>query len=605
MSFLRTTPDEYLPGGATRLIQYTGVEEIDALLGRAVWDDGVEGTLVLSYSFIREGSRFDESSEEAEQAIALPGWVQELVRQCLLLIEAYVDIEFVEVVETPDLCGVIRFSGLRENDEEFAAFAFMPSTGPWGGDVFLYEDQLVESNRDYLKTTILHEIGHALGLKHPFESESYNPRVLSPDFDQITMTLMSYTDVSGADDAYLTNYPESPMPLDVFALQALYGPSRKALGNDIYDLSEGHFDGFFALFDGGGVDTLDMSRLLSGATLNLTPNIWSDVGKQVWVTDGTYFSDTFMLVQTLAENVVGSAFDDVVYVNDQNNEIRLGAGFDVVRWEAALSNFELDFQGGAWIVKERDNLSHIDQFVEVERFEFLDRTIEVATTPHDGFSDLPPALYQFFIVAFSAAPGVTYLSQLAEAYRHGLSVRDIVNIFVSKAQFTDVYPEGLTTAQLSERLVTNIVKGSATEEVRAEAISDLKEAFEYGLTRGDVIYTVFGNLAKMPLSDPKWGKTASLFSHQLEVAKYYSEVMNQSTTDLPTLRLVLEAVTSQSSVESEDDLLDLVIQGLTSSGDTPTGQAQLAKTLPLWADTLYAEVEPQEIYPWISPVALY
>lgn len=605
MSFLRTTPDEYLPGGATRLIQYTGVEEIDALLGRAVWDDGVEGTLLLSYSFIREDSRFDESSEEAERAIALPGWVQELVRQCLLLIEEYVDIEFVEVVETPDLCGVIRFSGLRENDEEFAAFAFMPSTGPWGGDVFFYEDQLVESNRDYLKTTILHEIGHALGLKHPFESESYNPRVLSPDFDQITMTLMSYTDVSGADDAYLTNHPESPMPLDVFALQALYGPSRKALGNDIYDLSEGRFDGFFALFDGGGVDTLDMSRLLRGATLNLTPNIWSDVGRQVSVTDGTYFSDTFMLVQTLAENVVGSAFDDVVYVNDQNNELRLGAGFDVVRWEAALSNFELDFQGGAWSVRERDNLSHIDQFVEVERFEFLDRTIEVATTPHHGFSDLPPTLYQFFIVAFNAAPGVTYLSQLAEAYRYGMSVREIVNIFVSKVQFTDVYPDGLTTAQLSERLVTNIVKGSATEEVRAEAISDLKEAFEYGLTRGDVIYTVFGNLAKMPLSDPKWGKTASLFTNQIEVAKYYSEVMNQSTTDLPTLRLVLEAVTSQSSVQSEDDLLALVIHGLTSSGDTPIGQAQLTTNLPLWADTPYAEVEPQEIYPWISPVALY
>jgi hypothetical protein len=601
VSLLRTTPDEYLPQGTTQRIQYTGIAELDALLGRDRWASEEEGTLQISFSFVSDTSRFDASSAEAEFAVSLPLWVQDLVRESLALLERYIDVTFIEVLETPTQCGVIRFSGLSGGDEEFAAFAFMPSTGPWGGDVFIYADQINEKNRDYLDVTILHEIGHALGLKHPFEEESYNSRVLSDDLDQITMTLMSYTDVAGSEDAFLLDYPNSPMPLDILALQALYGASKLSLGDDIYDLSEHAFQGFFALFDAGGVDTVDASRLLRGVKLSLNPNVWSDVGVEVRVSDGTYFSDTFILVQTSVEHVIGSDFDDLVEMNDQSNVVRFGDGFDIAVWGESISRFSIDYLSGDWIVKDRFLPLNEDHLVDVERLSFLDRTIEVEAGSHNGFSDIPVDLYQFFIVAFSAAPGLTYLSQLAEAYRFGMSVRDIVNIFVSKPQFTDVYPIELSEADFSKRLVANVVKGSASDLSKAQAVIDLHAAFEFGFSRGDVIYTVFGNLAKMPIDDPTWGGTAALLGHQLEVARYYSEVMNQSTTDLTTLRAVLTNVTSESFLNTEEDLIALVVAGLTSSVTTPLSQASNAHESQV---EVFSPV-PLFDHNWIDPVPLY
>lgn len=603
MSLLKTTPDEYLPRQNVQDIQYTGVQVVDALLGRDHWTTGIPGTLQISYSFVRAGSRFDDTSEEAEWAIALPDWVMDMVRQCIELYEHYVDIDFVEVQETSSQCGVIRFAGLEGSSPDMAAYAYMPSTGPWGGDVFIYEDQLTEAAADYLLSTILHEIGHALGLKHPFEAESYNSVVLSKDLDQISLTLMSYTDIPDLPDEFLLNYPETLMPLDVIALQYLYGSSQSSLGQDIYDLSSEEFGGFYALFDSGGVDTLDVSRVSQGVTLSLVPSVWSDIGVTVEVSNGTYFSDTFILVETIIENVVGTAFDDVVQANEGPNQLSLGEGFDTAVWDTSVSKFKLGFADGVWLVREVENPDNFDTLVGVERLAFLDRQIEIESATHGSFADLPSELYQFFIVAFNAAPGVTYLQQLADAYRYGLSVKEIVDVFTTKSQFTDVYPMELPAAEVAQRLVKNVVKDSASESVRAEAIKDIEDAFAFGLSRGEVIYNVFGNLANIPLNDSKWGGTAALFQNELLVAKVYSEVMDQSTTNLNTLRSALSAVTSTTDLSSEARIIEVILAGLLTDSSTPLGQSRLNHD-PTFNDA-WVEAEWVPSRPWLDPIAIF
>jgi serralysin len=59
--------------------------------------------------------------------------------------------------------------------------------------------------------TVLHEVGHALGMKHPFEP----PVVLQKNLDNETYTVMSYTSVL----PYSTVYG----PIDIAALRYLYG----------------------------------------------------------------------------------------------------------------------------------------------------------------------------------------------------------------------------------------------------------------------------------------------------------------------------------------------------------------------------------------------
>jgi len=60
------------------------------------------------------------------------------------------------------------------------------------------------------------------------------------------------------------------------------------------------------------------------------------------------------------------------------------------------------------------------------------------------------------------------------------------------------------------------------------------------------------------LSDPTWGNTAKQFNNQIAVAKYYTEVMNQSTTDLATLRTVIHPVNETTDVSSGAQLVTLV-----------------------------------------------
>lgn len=171
-------------------------------------------------------------------------------------------------------------------------------------------------------------------------------------------------------------------------------------------------------------------------------------------------------------------------------------------------------------------------------------------------------------MAFDAAPGVTYMDQLAEAWNYYAptlgddALGHIVEIFTTKPQFTDVYPLSLGDDALAAELVTRIVKDSASGEAKAEAIADVEAALDIGWTRGEVIYQVFGNLAGKPFDDPTWGGTAQQFVNQIEVAKVYTEVLLQGTTHLQTLRDVMKPVTPDTDVSSEAAIVALIGQAL-------------------------------------------
>jgi hypothetical protein len=122
---------------------------------------------------------------------------------------------------------------------------------------------------------------------------------------------------------------------------------------------------------------------------------------------------------------------------------------------------------------------------------------------------------------------------------------------------------------MATQLVNNIVKNSASATAKTEAIADIKGALDIGWTVGDVIFTVFGNLAHKDLSDPNWGNTAKQFNNEIAVAKYYTEVLNQSTTDLETLRDVIQPVTQSTDVSSDVVIAQLVGVALMTGGLNP------------------------------------
>jgi Ca2+-binding RTX toxin-like protein len=145
-----------------------------------------------------------------------------------------------------DACG-IRFLEVKKGEAElkfqwqfswqnFTAWAEFPELNRdtldgWsdqvrdtsGGNVYLntqYRSELSQ-NPNFKLYILLHEIGHALGLKHPFHKMPHNKQLLSSDLDNVKHTVMSYT----GGDAKMG--PIGLGALDIQAIRALYGnPSQ-------------------------------------------------------------------------------------------------------------------------------------------------------------------------------------------------------------------------------------------------------------------------------------------------------------------------------------------------------------------------------------------
>jgi hypothetical protein len=285
--------------------------------------------------------------------------------------------------------------------------------------------------------------------------------------------------------------------------------------------------------------------------------------------DGSDANNTVtMSVNTVqvGKTYVGTTGNDIISGTSGNDTLDGGVGTDTVSWTQASSNYQLTSTASGWKITDKTGADGTDTVTNIEKLQFSDRTVIVESQSHGSYSALPTELYQFFITAFNAAPGVTYMDQLAEAYNYGLSVESIVNIFTTKTQFTDVYPTSLSHIDLATQLVTNIVKSSATTSAKTEAIADIKGALDLGWTVGKVIYTVFGNLAKKSLTDSSWGGTAQQFNNEIAVAKYYTETLNQSTTDLETLRDAIQPVTQSTDVSSNTVVAQLIGVALMTGG---------------------------------------
>lgn len=122
----------------------------------------------------------------------------------------------------------MNFAGLKDKKDALA-FAYYPydesrepgypSYSSLSGDVFM--DLADRSSglkaRDKMLFVLLHEIGHAIGFKHPFAPTIWNDKILRSELDNQSMTVMSYTG----------DEPPRLGPLDLAAVRAVYGDAGK------------------------------------------------------------------------------------------------------------------------------------------------------------------------------------------------------------------------------------------------------------------------------------------------------------------------------------------------------------------------------------------
>jgi len=187
---------------------------------------------------------------------------------------------------------------------------------------------------------LLHEIGHALGLKHPHDAGLTGRPLMPSQYDHLEATVMSYNQGPSA----VSTMPVTPMYLDVITMQYLYGVNNSFnAGDTTYTLTQdagnqvtntdgtNHYgsaaaNGFThtgeTIWDGGGTDTLEFVGNI-GVTLDLRSDleINSEAGTvKVWIADGATI-----------ENANGGNGGDTINGNNGVNRLDGGNGADVLR----------------------------------------------------------------------------------------------------------------------------------------------------------------------------------------------------------------------------------------------------------------------------------
>jgi len=264
----------------------TGSAVIDSLMTSARWADGN-----ITFGFTTSASQYSASygsGEPTKGFQALTGTQASAARDAL---SSWAELINLKITETSGSTADIKIAA---SSLPATAWAYTPGTSAEAGDVWLGTSKNYFSNPvdgNYAKLTLIHELGHALGLNHPhqpvfgaggggyvaddgtgsavcpccggmihgegvgFEASAGAEQLAGAgstlDFgisgtysaiDAMAYTVMSYSSYAGDGRGGYTNgtwdYAQSPMIRDIATIQHLYGANYETrAGNTVYSWS--------------------------------------------------------------------------------------------------------------------------------------------------------------------------------------------------------------------------------------------------------------------------------------------------------------------------------------------------------------------------------
>lgn len=319
-------------------------------------------------------AKFEETSAE-QQAAALAA---------MRLVESYTKLKFEEAASPAAVDATLRFSGLTDGSSQ-AAFPANP--GPYSAqDARESGDNWLSTNArppaDFYGTdhfnTIMHEMGHALGLKHGHDA-SYNG-ALSADTNDNEFSVMTYASYLGSNtslvtEAHVGSSPQSYMMYDIAALQAYYGANFDKVGTtSLYSWDETtgqqYINGtaapntgvtatkkiFSTVWTQGALSTYDLSNFDEDQHDDLRPGRWltfsrdqlADLNSSLalpapaaFIAQGNvynalqYGDDTRSLISHLIagsgnDTIIGNVLANELTGNDGNDSLQGEAGDDTL-----------------------------------------------------------------------------------------------------------------------------------------------------------------------------------------------------------------------------------------------------------------------------------
>ena len=368
-----TTLPKYQTGDG--LWHYSGVQDTDAVLEGSRWT-----ATSLTYSFPTSSSFYSGeygSGQEPSGFSAFNAAQQTAVRSALALVASYTGLTFTETTESATAHANLRYANTGATDSKGNAIiptaqGHFPDMGATAGDVWFgttgQPDYLTPARSNWGWATVMHESGHALGLKHGHEdaTASKGSAALSSTHDGQDWSLMTYRSSPGdldlsQGDGSSGNQAQTYMQDDIAALQYMYGANFSSnSGNTTYTWSRSTGEMFIngagqgqptsnrilmTIWDGNGTDTYDLSSYGSdgaGVTVDLRPGAFStfSTSQLAYHNSATPGASSAAVgnvanallylgnVSSLIENAVGTANGDKLYGNEVSNALNGGGGAD-------------------------------------------------------------------------------------------------------------------------------------------------------------------------------------------------------------------------------------------------------------------------------------
>jgi len=349
-----------------KVVSMTGDEKVDGLYDFFAWD----GT--ISYAFPTTSGSYAYSGEKDYQFSSISSQQQYFALFFMeqsygnaandgFSVEGFTNANF--VAGSADT-ATVRFA---QSWLPPTAWAYTPNAGGPGGDVWFGTDYAGTENDlrfsefgNYAGHTLAHELGHALGLKHGHERGEFNWTVVPTAYDSLEYTIMTYHTYVG-DDASGLKYehdgaPQTFMMLDIAALQEMYGADYTTNSGDTvykWNPNQGitYVNGvaaitpdanriFATIWDGGGIDTYDLSAYTTALKIDLRAGGYSVFsqgqlaglggGPNNGYARGNIFNALLYHnnVASLIENVQGGSGDDTIIGNEASNTLWGNAGND-------------------------------------------------------------------------------------------------------------------------------------------------------------------------------------------------------------------------------------------------------------------------------------
>jgi len=359
-------------------------QDVDALISGFAWDiDATNG--VITYSFPTSSAQLGYSlGSTVFFSSGFSSTQQNVAEDAMGMAEDYTLIDFQEGSSSNATVRWFNATGPGIP----TAFGYFPNTGDSGGDM-AFNDGSFDSNLTsgtYENATFIHELGHALGLKHGHECccsacGGGDGGAMPADQDSMEYSIMTYRSYEGHDLdelPFYTNadgsYAQTYMISDIAALQRMYGANYETeSGNTRYTFDEttgemyinGRGQGasttntvFRSVWDGDGVDTYDLSNYDTRLEIDLRPGEYSNFdrdgnfqraelnfgiapdpsspGNYLFSSAYEEYSDGHLYnaylyegnEQSLIENAIGGTGNDRIHGNQVSNKLQGEMGRD-------------------------------------------------------------------------------------------------------------------------------------------------------------------------------------------------------------------------------------------------------------------------------------